>query len=288
MKLLIYSCLNLAILIAACSHSGSKQPPAAEKNDTISKELIGEKQLGPVSPHISTGSIERFSDKMESIISKESKLEIIAEGFIWSEGPVWLPEQRKLLFSDIPRNTVFQWSEETGLSVYLEHAGYNGPPTGFNDLVGSNGLILDHDGHLILCQHGNRQLARMDAPLDKPESKYVTLADNYKGEKLNSPNDAVYSKNGDLYFTDPPYGLPGQGDGLLKELDFQGIYKLSSSGELILCLSANGFCTMHWSMRKNGQIWVCRMALKLTIMGMCLEQVREVYILSPKMESFLA
>jgi gluconolactonase len=234
MKQLNYSFFILTILFSACSHAGSKQLPAPESKDSIAKELNGERPLGTVFPHISTGSIDRYSEKLESIIPGDSKLEILAEGFIWSEGPVWLPKQKKLLFSDIPRNTIFQWSAERGLSVYLDSAGYIGPATGFNDLVGSNGLLLDHNGNLVICQHGNRQIARMNAPLDKPEPKYVTLTDNYKGKKLNSPNDAVYNRKGDLYFTDPPYGLPGQGEGPLKELDFQGIYKLSASGELIL------------------------------------------------------
>lgn len=234
MKQFIYSCIALSVLITACNQSGSNQKAFAGKQDTITRELTGERPLRSVDPGIPTGSVDRFSEKLESIIPLDSKLEIIAEGFIWSEGPLWLPEQKKLIFSDIPRNSIFQWSAEEGLSLYLDSAGYDGPATGFDDLVGSNGLILDHNGNLVICQHGKRQVARMDAPVDKPEPKYVTLADKYDGKKLNSPNDAVFNSMGDLYFTDPPYGLPDQGEGPMKELDFQGIYKLSASGELIL------------------------------------------------------
>jgi gluconolactonase len=234
MKQFIFCCFTISLLFASCSRSGPKQQAGGERKDSVAKELVGEKPLGSVVPHVATGNIERFSDKLESIVPIESKLEIIAEGFIWSEGPVWLAEQNILLFSDIPRNTIFQWSDERGLAKYLDSAGYNGPSTGYDDLAGSNGLLLDHDGHLVLCQHGNRQIARMDAPVDKPQSRFITLSDNYKGKKLNSPNDAVYNRRGDLYFTDPPYGLPDQGDGPLKELDFQGVYRLSASGEMVL------------------------------------------------------
>ena len=197
-------------------------------------EIKSEMTLNSVNPPIITGSVEKLSPKLDSILSKNAKLEIIAEGFVWSEGPLWLPKQNKLLFSDIPRNSIFQWSEQDGLSLYLDSAGYVGPTTGNDDLVGSNALLLNPKGNLVLCQHGNRQMARMNATLDKPASNYITLVDKYKGKKLNSPNDGVFSKKGDLFFTDPPYGLPGQGDGPSKELTFQGVYKLSASGDLTL------------------------------------------------------
>ncbi len=234
MKPLIYTCFTLVFLFSACSNSGSKQQNAVVENDTVTKEIKSEIPLNTVNPPVSTGSIDRFSSKLESIVPTGSQLEIIAEGFIWSEGPVWLPEQNKLLFSDIPRNSIFQWSSKDGLSLYLDSAGSVGSATGNDDLVGSNGLLLDHKGNLVLCQHGNRQMARMDAPLDRPASKFVTIADKYNGKRFNSPNDAIYNSKGDLYFTDPPYGLPNQGDGPTKELAFQGVYKLSASGELTL------------------------------------------------------
>jgi gluconolactonase len=100
--------------------------------------------------------------------------------------------------------------------------------------MGSNGLILDKEGRLVLCQHGNRQMARMDAPLDKPEPKYISLANLYKGKKFNSPNDAVYNSKGELFFTDPPYGLEKNVDDPKKETPYQGIYRVKTNGEVIL------------------------------------------------------
>jgi gluconolactonase len=159
--------------------------------------------------------------------------EIIAEGFGWSEGPLWLAEQDILIFSDIPKNAVFQWSEQDGLKLYLKLAGYTDTISRGGE-TGSNGLLLDNKGGLILCQHGDRRIARMDAPLDKPEPKYITLVDKWQGRRLNSPNDAVYNKRGDLFFTDPPYGMEKGFEDPERELDFTGVYKLTAEGELIL------------------------------------------------------
>ncbi len=100
--------------------------------------------------------------------------------------------------------------------------------------MGSNGLILDKDGKLVLCQCGNRQMARMDAPLDKPAPNYTPLASQYKGKKFNSPNDAVYNSKGELFFTDPPYGLEKYVADPKKEIPFQGVYKVKTNGEVVL------------------------------------------------------
>jgi len=152
------------------------------------------------------GSIERLDPKMDKLVPTDGKLEVLAEGFDWSEGPVWIPKGRYLLFSDIPPNSIFKWEEGEGLSLFLKPSGYTGTtPRGGE--VGSNGLLLDPEGRLVLCQHGDRRMARLDASLDQPEPRYITLADCYQGQRLNSPNDAVYHSSGDLYFTDPPYGL---------------------------------------------------------------------------------
>ena len=179
-----------------------------------------------------TGSIERLSPKLEDIISSDASIEILAEGFKWSEGPLWLAEQNAVIFSDIPNNRIMKWSEEGGLEAYLKPAGYTGEVERGGE-GGSNGLLLDKEGNLILCQHGNRQIAKMDAPLDAPESAFSVLADKYDGKRLNSPNDAAFHSNGDLYFTDPPYGLEGQMEDPAKEIDFQGVYRLSN-GEVSL------------------------------------------------------
>ena len=179
------------------------------------------------------GSIERTDPSLDDIISPDAKVEIIAEGFDWSEGPLWVDSHKMLLFSDVPRDTVYKWTEEKGKEVYLTPSGYSDTiPRGGE--MGSNGLTLDIDGHLVLCQHGNRQVARMDASLDDPKPVYVAIANNYNGKKFNSPNDAAYNSKGELFFTDPPYGLEKNIDDPKKEIPFQGVYKVKTSGEVVL------------------------------------------------------
>ncbi len=160
-------------------------------------------------------------------------VEILGEGYEWAEGPVWLPSENKLIFSDIPNNSIFEWTEKEGIKLWLKPAGYTGTKERGGE-TGSNGLLLSPDGELVLCQHGDRRMAKMNASLSKPEPKFETIANNYKGKKLNSPNDAVYHKNGDLYFTDPPYGLEFRMDDPAKELDFQGVYKVDKTGKITL------------------------------------------------------
>lgn len=178
-------------------------------------------------------SIERLDPRLDQLIPKESKIEELGGGFIWSEGPLWLPTEKCLIFSDIPNNAVNKWKEGQGVSQYLKPSGYTGDKARGGEM-GSNALVLDPQGRLVLCQHGDRRMARMDAPLSKPQAKFVTLADRYNGKRLNSPNDAVYHSSGALYFTDPPYGLEKNVDDPAKELDFQGVYRLSSAGQLTL------------------------------------------------------
>jgi gluconolactonase len=185
-----------------------------------------------------TGYLEKFDAALDSIISAGTRAEIIAEGFDWSEGPLWVEQHRMLLFSDIPPNIIYKWTEEKGKEIYLTPSGYTDTAKRSGE-VGSNGLILDKEGYLLLCQHGDRRMARMDAPLDKPEPKYITLADKYNGKRLNSPNDAVYNRAGELFFTDPPYGLETQDDNdSKKELPFNGVYKLKTNGELVLLVDS--------------------------------------------------
>lgn len=180
-----------------------------------------------------TGSIEVIAPSLPGIIDSTAKIEVIAEGFDWTEGPLWLEEKQALLFSDIPPNKIFKWTEEKGVELYLTPSGYTGstPRTGE---PGSNGLLLNGKGQLVLCQHGDRKMAVMDAPLDKPAAQFATITDNYQGKKLNSPNDAVYRGNGDLLFTDPPYGLEKNADDPSKEIPFQGVFLVKPSGEVKL------------------------------------------------------
>ena len=173
------------------------------------------------------GSFEKLDPEFSTVVSDNATLEIIAEGYEWSEGPVWVKDQNMLLFSDVPKNTVYKWTAEKGAEVYLTPSGYSGTGTYSNE-PGSNGLTLSPEGKLVLCQHGDRRVAQMDAPLDAPAAKFIAVTDNYQGKKFNSPNDVVFRSNGDVFFTDPPYGLPKQAEDTTREIPFQGVYKVSN------------------------------------------------------------
>jgi gluconolactonase len=180
-----------------------------------------------------TGSVERLSPELDRIIAPGTLPEILAEGFEWSEGPLWLPDQEKVIFSDIPNNSIFEWSENEGLKLYLKPSGYTDTITRGGE-TGSNGLLLDEDGKLVLCQHGDRRMARMTAPLDAPEAKYETIAGAWKGKRFNSPNDAVYHSTGKLYITDPAYGMELQYKDPRRDMDFTGVFSITPEGEVNL------------------------------------------------------
>jgi gluconolactonase len=184
------------------------------------------------------GQIERLDPSIDQIIPPDAQIEVIASGLTWAEGPLWVEEHQMLLFSDVVMNKIYKWTETEGLSVYLEPSGFTGTTTDSRE-KGSNGLILNQQGELVLCQHGNRQIARMDAELGHPESRFTTIVDNYQGKKFNSPNDLIFDKAGNLYFTDPPYGLSeAMMDDPKKELDFQGVFKYDTQGKLTLLTKA--------------------------------------------------
>jgi gluconolactonase len=182
-------------------------------------------------------AVERLDPRLDEIIAPGIVPEIIADGFNWSEGPLWLPDEALLIFSDIPENTVYQWSELDGLKVYLNPSGYTDTLRRGGE-TGSNGLLRDPSGRLVLCQHGDRRMARMDAPLDNPESRFITLADKWQGKRFNSPNDAVYNSKGELYFTDPAYGMELRWEDPKREIDFAGVYKLNKEGEVELLIDS--------------------------------------------------
>jgi gluconolactonase len=177
------------------------------------------------------GEIVRLDPRFDKLIATDASIEVLAEGHDWSEGPVWMPGSQggSLLFSDIPQNTVFQWREGwTEARVWLKPSGFTGVSTYGNE-PGCNGLLFDSEGRLVSCEHGDRRIS----VLTKNGGKR-TLVDNYQGKRLNSPNDACFKSNGDLYFTDPPYGLPKKQDDPSRELDFCGVYRLSKDGKLTL------------------------------------------------------
>jgi len=171
------------------------------------------------------GTILRLDPAFDALVSADAVIEKVADGYGFTEGPVWVRQGEPdpyLLFSDIPNNVVRKWSPTEGASDYIDPV-FEGDPDGRS--VGSNGLLIDGEGRLILCEHGNRRISRREA-----DGSITVLADSYEGMRLNSPNDAVFHSSGALYFTDPPYGLRQQDDDPDKELDFNGIFRLLPDG----------------------------------------------------------
>ena len=187
-------------------------------------------------PYKSIGEIERLDPAIDDLIPMDAQIEILAEGFDWAEGPLWVPELEGIIFSDIPPNKIFLWQEGIGHKEYLSPSGFTGKIERKGE-PGSNGLLRSPDGKLVLCQHGDRRMAYMDASWEDPSPAYITLADKYDGKKLNSPNDAAFKSNGDLYFTDPPYGLEKNVDDPAKELPYQGVYRVDPEGMVTLLTS---------------------------------------------------
>lgn len=175
------------------------------------------------------GSIERTTEQMHQLLPATAKIEVLATGFTWTEGPVWIgDEDGHLLFSDIPRNSIFKWQLDGTVSLFMSPAGYTGV-TFYGLEPGANGLMTDLQGRLVLCEHGDRRLSVL-----RENGGKQTLVDNYQGKRLNSPNDGIVKSNGDIYFTDPPYGLPAGAEDPRRELDFSGVYRLAADGELTL------------------------------------------------------
>lgn len=166
--------------------------------------------------------VEIYDDELSSVVSGSSEICMIQDGFRWTEGPLWVPELDALLFSDIPASKVHMYDPDKGVSVYLDDSGF------------SNGLLRSPSGELVLMQSRTRQVGAMSSAIDSPTTVYKTLASHFEGRRLNSPNDGVFHSSSALFFTDPPFGLPKQFDDENKELDFQGVFRLSESGELSL------------------------------------------------------
>ena len=172
--------------------------------------------------------ILRNDPALDAVVSPGAKIEKLAGGFLFTEGPVWVRDGSYLLFSDPNNNIIYRWSEEEGVSVYRTHSGYTGMDIGEYGQPGSNGLTLDAQGRLTINEHGNRRVTRLEK-----NGQLTVLAERYEGKRLNSPNDLVYRSDGALYFTDPPFGLPRFFDDPRKELPFSGVYCLIN-GELKL------------------------------------------------------
>ena len=174
------------------------------------------------------GSVERLSPEIDNLIEKSAKIEILADGFEWSEGPVWSSQLNSVLFSDVPENVIYSWNEDKGLGTFTKPIGYSGKVPNLKK-AGTNGLTIDADGNLIICMHGDRKITRLEK---LNINRKVTLVNSFDGNLLNSPNDLVYDSKGNLYFTDPPYGLLEGDNDKLKEIEFNGVYKVSPNGDI--------------------------------------------------------
>lgn len=177
-------------------------------------------QIGPTQ-FVKTEIVKK-DPALDAIVSPDAKLEKLAGGFLFTEGPVWVPATVNapghLLFSDPNNNTIYRWSDGQ-VSVFRTKSGYSGFNVGEYHQPGSNGLTLDKQGRITINQHGNRRVIRVE-----PRGNITVLADRYDGKRLNSPNDLIYRSDGALYFTDPPFGLPKVFDDPRKELSFSGVY----------------------------------------------------------------
>ena len=181
----------------------------------------------------SIGKVDRFDSALDKLIATDAKIEVLCGGFEWSEGPVWIQDSKLksggyILFSDIPHNAIMKWQEGVGVNVFMKPAGYTGVAD-YGKEPGSNGLALDAKGQLVMCEHGDRRVS----VLTKGGGKR-TLADRWNGKRFNSPNDLAIHKNGDIYFTDPIYGLPKRANDPMREIDFCGVYRVEPNGKVTL------------------------------------------------------
>ncbi|MCA1756244.1 MAG: SMP-30/gluconolactonase/LRE family protein [Bacteroidales bacterium] len=206
------------LLFASCNNRSKPDSSESIDIDSVREQL----------------KIEVYDSVALTLVEPYATFEILAKGFYWSEGPLWIDELQALIFSDVPANKIYKWSEKDSLVIYLESAGHSGEEHADSD-KGSNGLILDLKNKLVLCQHGDRRIARMDAGLKNPQEQFITIADTYKAKKFNSPNDLVMDLEGNIYFTDPPYGQPENRTG---EIGINGVFKVSSDKNVSLLVDS--------------------------------------------------
>ena len=177
------------------------------------------------------GEVHRFADGVEALVGPGAVIEqLTGDEFTWSEGPVWVPQGGFLVFSDVPANTAWKWSDTAGLEVFMKPSALGGGGPGG---PGTNGLVMSLDAHILAADHGSRSLLLIDPASRQKQA----IASEYRGMRFNSPNDLVVSRArwpGTVFFTDPPYGLEGLDDSPLKELDFNGIYRLDPGAEAVL------------------------------------------------------
>lgn len=177
-------------------------------------------------PYDSVGKIERFAPMIDELIPPDAKIEKLAEGFNWSEGPAWWPREQALIFSDVPENVAYRWTEADGVTVFLKPSGFSGEKFEGRE-PGSNGITVDNQGRLVLCQHGDRRVVRYDAE----KKTFVAVADRFEGNRFNSPNDLCFDRTGNVYFTDPPYGMETNAK---SEIGFNGVFRATPDGKVTL------------------------------------------------------
>jgi gluconolactonase len=214
--ILLSAALGAVLLAPACHPVPAAAPAPATPASTTSAAPRA---------YPAIGSVERLDPALDALVPADAKIEKLAEGFIWAEGPVWTTAGGgALLFSDVPNNVIHRWSDGEGLTDFVHPSGYTGKePRGGN--LGSNGLAFDGAGHLVLCQHGDRRIARLEA-----DQTFATVAAVFEGKRFNSPNDVVVRSNGDVYFTDPAYGFEGAPPTWKHELAFSGVFRRKPDG----------------------------------------------------------
>ncbi|QEC66650.1 SMP-30/gluconolactonase/LRE family protein [Panacibacter ginsenosidivorans] len=221
MKNILFIVLLFFVLCCSC---GTNESRTNEVTQTVKDSAVGK--------------VDIYDNTVLAAIDSNANIEVIAKGFTWSEGPVWVADKKMLLFTDVPENKIYQWKEGDSAKLYLTPSGYTGSIKRIGGEDGANGLTLDKDGRLLLCQSGNRQVVRLNTPLDAPKPDFTVLSANYKGKKFNSPNDLVMDNKGNIYFTDPIYGLPQKENDSTRELSFEGVYKISADGKTTLLIDS--------------------------------------------------
>lgn len=178
----------------------------------------------------SLGFLEKIDPAFDQWVPPQTKIMIIDSGYTWTEGTLWVPSENALLFSDVPKNIAYKWTEGKPTEEFLNPSGYDGPLEHQN---GSNGLTLDHSGDLMICQNGNRAVAKLKGSIKDNNGECEMVATHFNGKRFNSCNDLVIDREGNIYFTDPNFGLDLQ----YKELEFQGVYRITPAGEIQLLTS---------------------------------------------------
>jgi gluconolactonase len=175
---------------------------------------------------LATGKITRYAKELDAVIAPNTRIEKLADGYTWAEGPTWVAPGQYLLFTDVPENTMYRWSQREGVSVFLKPSGYAGKDLAGLREAGANGLFAEPTGTVLLADSGSRLIARLDTTTKRKQ----TLIDRFEKKRFNSPNDIARKRDGTIFFTDPPYGLNDMNTSPLKEQEFNGVYRLDLDG----------------------------------------------------------